>query len=87
MPIKPCNENKKPGWQYGDSGKCYTYSPDKSGAASTTAKKKAIKQAVAIHGGVFKEASTEEEYAQQLEDIAQKAFDSYIKQNMKKKDK
>lgn len=38
MPIKRCG---KDGWQYGDSGQCYT-GPD--------AKKKAIKQGIAIDG-------------------------------------
>lgn len=39
MPIKECQKNGKPGWKYGDSGKCYT-GPD--------GKKKAGKQAAAI---------------------------------------
>jgi hypothetical protein len=27
MPIKPCSNNGKPGYKWGDSGKCYTYNP------------------------------------------------------------
>lgn len=39
MPIKKCQSNKKKGYKYGDSGKCYT------GKGS---RKKAIKQGQAI---------------------------------------
>ena len=39
MPLKRCSENKESGWKWGDSGKCYT---------GRDAKKKAIKQGVAI---------------------------------------
>jgi len=24
MPLKRCQKNKKKGWKFGDSGKCYT---------------------------------------------------------------
>ena len=41
MPLKRCSENKESGWKWGDSGKCYT---------GRDAKKKAIKQGVAIEG-------------------------------------
>ena len=41
MPLKKCTENQKSGYKWGDKGKCYT-GPD--------AKKKAIKQGVAIDG-------------------------------------
>jgi hypothetical protein len=41
MPLKKCSENEKSGWKWGDSGKCYT---------GKDAKKKAIKQGVAIEG-------------------------------------
>lgn len=41
MPLKKCSDNEKSGWKWGDAGKCYT-GPD--------AKKKAIRQGVAIEG-------------------------------------
>jgi hypothetical protein len=41
MPLKRCSENKDSGWKWGDAGKCYT---------GRDAKKKAIKQGVAIEG-------------------------------------
>ena len=28
MPIKRCQVNNKPGYKYGDKGKCYTYTAD-----------------------------------------------------------
>ncbi len=47
MPLMKCREDDKPGWKYGDSGACYTYTAgnEKSEAA---AKLKAIKQGTAI---------------------------------------
>lgn len=41
MPLKRCKKEGKSGWQWGDSGVCYT---GKDG------KKKAIKQGIAIEG-------------------------------------
>lgn len=47
MPVKRCQKNNKPGWKWGNAGKCYTYAAgDKAG--SKKAKKKAIAQGVAI---------------------------------------
>lgn len=39
MPIKKCQKDKNEGYKYGDKGKCYT---------GKSARKKAIKQGVAI---------------------------------------
>ena len=41
MPLKTCTVDGKSGYQYGDQGKCYT---------GPGAKKKAIRQGVAIDG-------------------------------------
>lgn len=27
MPVKKCRKNGKPGYKWGDEGKCYTYTP------------------------------------------------------------
>ena len=53
MPLKRCNDSGKPGWKWGDRGKCYTY---KKGDPSSEkrAKKKAIKQGIAIEPDKFK---------------------------------
>ncbi len=47
MPLMKCRKDDKPGWKYGDSGACYTYTAgnEKSEAA---AKLKAAKQGIAI---------------------------------------
>ena len=46
MPLKECQEGKKPGWKYGEQGKCYTYKAgDKKSEA--IAKLKAAKQGAA----------------------------------------
>jgi hypothetical protein len=47
MPVKSCEENGKPGYKYGDSGKCYTYTP-KDEVSRNKAKKQAIIQGIAI---------------------------------------
>lgn len=45
MPLKRCTTNGKPGWKYGDVGKCYPAGKGKTG------KKKAIKQGLAMGNG------------------------------------
>jgi len=48
MPVLPCSENNKPGFKWGESGNaCYTYTPNDK-KSRETARKKAIKQGVAI---------------------------------------
>jgi len=45
--VKSCESDGKPGWKWGDTGKCYTYTKgDKEGSA--TAKVKAGKQGRAV---------------------------------------
>ena len=46
MPLKRCSEGDRPGWKWGDAGKCYTYTPD-SEYSEKRAKRKAINQAIA----------------------------------------
>ena len=46
MPVMQCTEEGKPGWKFGESGKCYTYTEnDKQSEA--TAKLRAAKQGAA----------------------------------------
>lgn len=47
MPLKKCTSGGKPGWKFGDAGKCYTYTKGNKQSA-LAAKKKAIAQAVAM---------------------------------------
>jgi len=47
MPVKSCEENGKPGYKYGDAGKCYTYKPNDA-IERNKAKRQAIIQGVAI---------------------------------------
>jgi hypothetical protein len=42
MPVKACRLNNKPGYKWGDAGKCYTYT-----AGNETARKKAYEKAAA----------------------------------------
>lgn len=47
MPVKPCSEGGKPGYKCGNSGKCYTYSPNNE-SSRKRAKRKAILQCRAM---------------------------------------
>lgn len=47
MPVQECNEDGKPGFKWGEEGKCYTYAPGDEQAAKD-AKRKAIMQGLAI---------------------------------------
>lgn len=47
MPVKSCELDTKPGFKWGDSGKCYTYTPKNEGSLRNARKKAAI-QGLAI---------------------------------------
>ena len=47
MPVKECQDSGKPGYKWGDEGKCYVYTPNNEGS-KRNAKKKAIAQGIAI---------------------------------------
>lgn len=47
MPIRQCQINNEPGFKWGQSGKCYAYTPGDE-ESKNEAKKKAIGQGVAI---------------------------------------
>ncbi len=53
MPVKRCQLDNKPGYKWGDSGKCYTYDTNNK-ASETVAKKKAVDQGIAV-GEYFRE--------------------------------
>lgn len=55
MPLVQVTVGGKPGWRYGSKGKVYTYKAGDK-AASMAAKKKAIKQALAIQHESGKQA-------------------------------
>ena len=47
MPVKSCRKEGKPGWKWGDSGYCYTYTKGNK-QSSDRAKEKASRQGRAI---------------------------------------
>jgi len=47
VPLMRCQENGKPGYKWGKSGKCYTYIPGDK-ASRERAKRKAMEQGRAI---------------------------------------
>jgi hypothetical protein len=47
MPIQKCQRNDKPGYKWGEEGKCYTYEPGDE-ASRERAYQKALQQARAI---------------------------------------
>lgn len=48
MPVKPCSDGGKPGYKYGDSGHCYTYTKGDEES------RKRAKQKAHIQGGAIK---------------------------------
>lgn len=47
MPVMKCTKDKKPGWKWGESGRCYVYTSGNE-ASSSRAKRKARVQGAAI---------------------------------------
>jgi HK97 family phage prohead protease len=47
MPLKRCEADGKPGWKWGDAGKCYVYTAGDE-ESETAARKKAMTQAAAM---------------------------------------
>lgn len=47
MPVESCSDGDKPGYKWGNSGKCYLYEPN-SDESKINARKKALAQGVAI---------------------------------------
>jgi len=48
MPVKSCTEGEKPGFKWGDEGKCYPYTAGDD-ASKGAARKKAIAQGAAMN--------------------------------------
>lgn len=65
MPVESCQLNGKPGYRWGNQGKCYTYSPNNEGS-KRNAKKKAIAQGIAI--GDYNEANKKFEVIKFIEE-------------------
>lgn len=47
MPVNSCSDDGKPGFKWGESGKCYTYTPG-SEFSRKEARRKALAQGIAI---------------------------------------
>lgn len=58
MPIQPCSSNGKPGYKFGESGKCYTYTPGDS-ASRASARNSAMMQERAARASGWTEKSSE----------------------------
>lgn len=66
MPLNRCQDDDKPGWKWGDAGKCYTYTAGDE-ASETAARKKAMAQAAAM--GEFPGTGNVEHRSSTLQDI------------------
>lgn len=60
MPINSCSSDGKPGYQFGDSGTCYTYTPGDV-SSRTSAKQKAEAQEKAAFASGYKQKSQDKE--------------------------
>lgn len=54
MPVQTCQKNGKPGYRYGQSGACYTYTKGNK-ASEAEALRKAHKQEAAIKASGYRE--------------------------------
>lgn len=72
MPIKTCQFENRPGYKWGDQGKCYTYDPG-SEAGRKSAKRKAIRQGVAT-GEFTRLAETYTDYPKAAQEAARTAL-------------
>lgn len=67
MPIQNCSSEGKPGFKWGDAGKCYTYTEGNE-SSRKDARKKAIAQGIAMGDIVIKgEIGIEQDYMYFLE--------------------
>jgi hypothetical protein len=55
MPVQPCGSGGKPGYRFGESGKCYTYTPGNA-ASRRSARSKAQQQERAAYASGWKES-------------------------------
>jgi hypothetical protein len=81
MPVQSCNEKGKPGYKYGESGACYTYSQGDE-AGRKKAKQKAFIQgaAIAARTGEKMEKEDASVFDDILEEVVntEKAFDKFV---------
>jgi hypothetical protein len=86
MPVHKCQDGGKPGYKWGKEGKCYTYTP-KSESSRKAAKKKALKQGMAVEGDKFSQKAnlglTEDDVHLAQEAVAEWVFE----QNLSRVDK
>jgi hypothetical protein len=81
MPVKYCQVDGKPGFKFGDEGKCYTYNPSDD-VDRARAKQKALQQGIAISSKKYKPISdsitlfeeTFDDYPQYIKDNAAKGI-------------
>jgi hypothetical protein len=81
MPIKSCESDKKPGFKWGDQGKCYTYEPKNEGSLRN-ARKKATSQGIAIGDIKFQDLRVSFDYHDTLTtDKGKKLLEKEFKDN------
>ena len=68
MPITSCNSDGKPGFSWGKTSKCWTYTPGDE-ASKNKAKSNCIKQAIAIEGPERFKAIQEGHSKGELDDV------------------
>jgi len=68
MPVHSCQENGKPGYQWGGHGKCYTYTKGNE-ESKKRAKDRAHKQGVAAYASGYKGESVTEKISNKLSEV------------------
>ena len=54
MPVQKCSKNGKPGYKWGNSGKCYTYTANDASSKAAARKKASMQGAAARASGYRK---------------------------------
>lgn len=70
MPIERCSSGGNPGYRFGDSGKCYTYTPGDT-SSRRTARNRAVQQERAIRASGYKEAYRDDDMKKELPALAE----------------
>lgn len=70
MPIGPCSSGGKPGYKFGDSGKCYTYTPGNT-SSRRSARNRALQQERAARASGWTESAPDGDMAKALPPLAE----------------
>lgn len=82
MPVQPCSSGGKPGYRFGESGKCYTYTPGDA-ASRKRAKDSATAQERAAYAGGWDGKSLDiEDIARNFADYEMSSYEEFLNKEL-----